>query len=428
MGRCESVADAVLCSDLSKCYHLYRHPFDRFTERLLGRAHPLRTDVWALQGISFEAQPGETLGIVGPNGAGKSTLLRILSQVTQPTTGILETNGRVSGILELGTGFHPEFSGWSNIYLNCALQGLTRNEIEAVLPDILDFSGLTAVIHRPLKTFSSGMVLRLAFSIATAVDPDILVVDEALAVGDAVFREQCLDRMNEYKRRGKTIILVSHDLATVRHFCSRVILLCEGRVAAEGYPEQILDTYLEMVHAERKKSKEIDREKQGVRWGSGEIRIEECRIFDDAGETTELATGCSCELLLSFEVLKPVEGVVFGVGIHRSDGTYVHGSNHFWHPQEIRLRFPEAGERGSVICRFPRLPLLPGAYTVSAFCYNHFEGFPQAVDHWERARHFTIQEDLGHQHGLIALDTEWDFREEPPSPLTQAETPPTPEP
>jgi ABC-type polysaccharide/polyol phosphate transport system ATPase subunit len=396
---------------------------DRFTEPLLGRAHPLRTDVWALQDISFEVEPSETLGIVGPNGAGKSTLLRILSGVTRPTSGTLETNGRISGILELGTGFHPEFSGWSNIYLNCALQGLSRNEIEAVLPEILDFSGLTAVIHRPLKTFSTGMVLRLAFSIATAVNPDILVVDEALAVGDAAFRDQCLDRMNNYKRRGKTIILVSHDLATVRHFCSEVLLLREGRIVARGYPEEILDTYLEMVHGERKKTKDLARDRQGVRWGSGEIRIEACRLLCGNQETNQMTTGCSCEFHLGFEVLKPVEGVVFGVGIYRSDGTYVHGSNHFWHPQEIRLRFPETGEHGRVICRFPRLPLLPGGYSLAAFCYNNFDGFPQAVDHWERAMQFTIQEDLGHQHGLIALETEWDFVEEPSSSSTEAERP-----
>jgi len=406
------VVSAVIASEISKCYHLYRRPFDRFVERIFGRTHPLRTDVWALKDVSFEVQPGDTLGIVGPNGAGKSTLLRVLSGVTQPTAGFLEITGRVSGILELGTGFHPEFSGWNNIYLNCALQGFSRHEIESLLPDILDFSGLTAVIHRPLKTFSTGMVLRLAFSIATAVDPDILVVDEALAVGDAEFRDQCLDRMNEYKRRGKTIILVSHDLSTVRHFCSHVLLLGDGRIVDRGHPEQILDTYLEIVHASRKKTQKHRPEKKGVRWGSGEIRIEECHLYCEGKRTDEWIRGARCEVHLCFEVLRPVEGVVFGVGLHSPEGVYIHGSNHYWHPLEIRLRFPVAGERGRAICRFPSLPLLPGSYMVSAFCYNNYEGFPQPVDHWERAVKFHIREDEGRQHGLLALETDWDFREE----------------
>jgi len=403
---------AVIASGLGKCYHLYRRPLDRFVERLLHRAHPLRTDVWALQDLSFDVFPGQTLGIVGPNGAGKSTLLRVLSGVTLPTTGYLETTGRVSGILELGTGFHPEFSGWSNIYLNCALQGLSRKEIEMLLPEILDFSGLAAVIHRPLKTFSSGMVLRLAFSIATAVDPDILVVDEALAVGDASFRDQCLDRMNDYKRRGKTIILVSHDLATVRHFCSHVLLLDEGRIVERGYPDEILDTYLKMVHKKREKPAEFTSHQRGVHWGSGEIRIERCRVYSNGEEKYRLRSGCACEIHLEFEVLKPIDGAVFGVGIYSREGAYIHGSNHFWHPQQIRLRFPEAGERGTAICRIPRLPLLPGSYSISALCYANYDAFPQAVDHWERAEHFIIEEDVGYQHGLISLETTWDFREQ----------------
>ena len=178
--------------------------------------------------------------------------------------------------------------------------GLTHKETEQLLPDILDFSGLAAVIHRPLKTFSTGMVLRLAFSIATAVDPDILIVDEALAVGDAAFRDQCFDRMNDYKRRGKTIILVSPDLSTVRHFCSYVLLLQEGKIAARGYPEEILDTYLGMVHKRQSESEEPKREKQGVRWGSGEIAIRKCRILSNGKETDRLVSGGEAEITLHF--------------------------------------------------------------------------------------------------------------------------------
>ncbi len=352
---------------------------------------------------------GASYGIIGPNGAGKSTLLKLLSGITRPTEGSLTVEGTVASILELGAGFHPDFTGRSNIYLNCALQGYTREETSALIPEILEFAELEDFIDRPVRTYSTGMYLRLAFSVATAVNPDVLIVDEALAVGDEYFRNKCLDRMNEFKAKGKTILIVSHDLATIRHFCSHVTLIDQGKILASGSPEEILDHYLEMAHKNRiLKSNTRSGTSTSPRWGTGEILIDDVRMTDHEGQPSDISdTNASVTLTASFKVYKPVKGVVFGFLIFRTDGTYVNGSNHYWRDDPQIFDFELEGEKGSIICEIPNLPLLPGHYYVTSCCYNSLEGFPQAVDHWERAYSFTISERTTGQHGVIAMDTIW---------------------
>ena len=195
-------------SNVGKCYRRYRNPFHRIYE-LCGWGSEWHEKFWALKNVYLDINRGSSFGIIGPNGAGKSTLLKLLSGITQPTEGSLKVDGSVASILELGTGFHPEFSGRSNVYLNCALQGYTREETDNLLPRIIQFSELEDFIDQPVRTYSTGMYLRLAFAVATTVDPDVLIVDEALAVGDERFRNKCLDKMNEFKAAGKTILFVS---------------------------------------------------------------------------------------------------------------------------------------------------------------------------------------------------------------------------
>lgn len=199
---------------------------------------------WALKNISFDVEEGEVIGIIGRNGAGKSTLLKVLSKITQPTTGRIEINGRVASLLEVGTGFHPELTGRENIYLNGTLLGMTRKEVSEKLEEIVEFSGVRKFIDTPVKHYSSGMYVRLAFSVAAHLEPEILIVDEVLAVGDAEFQKKCLGKMKDVAGEGRTVIFVSHDLVAVKNLCSRAILLKSGRIHFQGEVEDVIDTYI----------------------------------------------------------------------------------------------------------------------------------------------------------------------------------------
>jgi ABC-type polysaccharide/polyol phosphate transport system ATPase subunit len=238
---------------ISKLYRLYDRPSDRILETVSLNRVRRHTDFWALRDISFTVRKGETLGVVGPNGCGKSTLLQIICGVLEPTTGRVAAQGRVAALLELGAGFNPEFTGRENVYLNGEILGLTRAEVERALPEIERFADIGEFLDRPVKTYSSGMYVRLAFSTAIHVQPDILVVDEALAVGDAVFSNRCVRKFEEIKRRGVTVIFVSHDLSLVKLISDRAIFLLNGRVEAEGEPGDVINRYIGVV-LERQKA------------------------------------------------------------------------------------------------------------------------------------------------------------------------------
>ena len=238
---------------VSKLYRLYDRPSDRIVEAVsLGRLQR-HADFWALRDISLGVRKGETLGIVGPNGCGKSTLLQIICGVLEPTMGRVTTEGRVAALLELGAGFNPEFTGRENVYLNGEILGLSRAEVERALPEIQRFADIGEFLDRPVKTYSSGMYVRLAFSTAINVQPDILVVDEALAVGDAVFSNRCVRKFEEIKKRGVTVVFVSHDLGLVKLISDRAIFLLNGRIEAEGEPSDVINRYIGVV-LERQKA------------------------------------------------------------------------------------------------------------------------------------------------------------------------------
>jgi len=238
---------------VSKLYRLYDRPSDRIVEAVsLGRLQR-HADFWALRDISLAVQKGETLGIVGPNGCGKSTLLQIICGVLEPTQGRVTTEGRVAALLELGAGFNPEFTGRENVYLNGEILGLSRAEVERALPEIERFADIGEFLDRPVKTYSSGMYVRLAFSTAINVQPDVLVVDEALAVGDAVFSNRCVRKFEEIKKRGVTVVFVSHDLGLVKLISDRAIFLLNGRIEAEGEPSDVINRYIGVV-LERQKA------------------------------------------------------------------------------------------------------------------------------------------------------------------------------
>ncbi len=248
----------ISVQNVSKLYQIYSRPVDRLREALWFGRRRLHQDFWALRDIDFAIEKGETLGIVGPNGCGKSTLLQVLCGILQPTTGRVVRQGRVAALLELGAGFNPEFSGRENVYINGEIMGLSRAEVTKALPSIERFAGIGEFIDRPVKTYSSGMYVRLAFSTAIHVEPDILIVDEVLAVGDAVFANRCIRKFQELQEMGVTVVCVSHDLGLIKQISNRAIFLLDGRIQVEGSPADVVNRYVGTVLERQKAYDEMD--------------------------------------------------------------------------------------------------------------------------------------------------------------------------
>ncbi len=409
---------AVRAQVLSKSYRVYDKPMGRFLDSVLGQSKRGR-DFWALRGVYLEIQRGATVGIIGENGAGKSTLLKLLSGITKPTTGTVQVHGRVTSLIELGAGFHPEFSGRENINLACSILGISTEETEELKPAIIDFSELGDFIDRPVKTYSSGMYVRLGFAVATCVNPDVLLVDEALAVGDEHFRGKCMHRLNEYRESGGTTIFVSHDLGSVKSMCQHVVLIDQGEVVEQGPAEDVSDEYLKRVKArgaERTMTMMARGTKEAARWGSGEIEVEAVYLLGDDGQpTTVFETGEHFTVRIAYRAHKDCHEPVFGLGLYRTDGTYLNGSNHSWRHEPIHLGAVQAGETGEVDMALGALPFLGGQYFLSTFVYDHSKASPSAIDHREHVARFEVVDRTGHQHGVFALPTAWAIRRGAPS-------------
>ncbi|MCS7025912.1 MAG: ABC transporter ATP-binding protein [Bryobacteraceae bacterium] len=276
----------VTIQHISKVYCLYRRPLDRLVEALPFFGQPRHTKFWALRDVSFEVERGEIVSVVGPNGSGKSTLLQIVSGILQPTSGRVLTQGRMAALLELGAGFNPEFSGRENVFLSGEILGLSRREMERAFPKIAAFAELGDFMDRPVKEYSSGMYVRLAFSTAIHVEPDVLIVDEALSVGDAIFASRCIKKFEELKARKVTVLFVSHDLGLVKRLSNRAVLLLNGEVAALGSASDVVNRYVGLVH-ERERKHELEGRAEdfgSFRHGDGTSRIEAIWILNSRGE------------------------------------------------------------------------------------------------------------------------------------------------
>src|SRR6266545_1495128 len=330
----------VLVQNVSKLYRLYRRPSERLRELIPG-SKPRHTDFWALKDIGFELEKGECLGLVGPNGCGKSTLLQIVSGILQPTTGRVVTRGRIAALLELGAGFNPEFTGRENVFLNGEIMGLSRAEIGKAMPSIEAFAEIGEFIERPVKEYSSGMYVRLAFSTAIHVDPDILIVDEALAVGDAVFANRCVRKFEELRARKITVLFVSHDLGLVKALSDRAILLLNGRMEAQGTPKDVINRYIGLVlERQQSQKKKEDRVRGSFRHGDGTSEIVSVEILNAAGQpATSVASGeeITVRVRLRFHVAKhdPMVGILVRTRI----GMDVYGTN-------TRIEQKDLGEIG----------------------------------------------------------------------------------
>jgi len=280
--------------------------------------------LWALRDVSFEVNRGEVLGIIGRNGAGKSTLLKILTGITEPTEGRAELNGRVNSLLEVGTGFHPELTGRENIRLSGAILGMTRKEINRKFDEIVDFSGVETYIDTPVKRYSSGMRVRLGFAVAAHLEPEILLIDEVLAVGDVEFQKKCLGKMGDVVKEGRTVLFVSHNMPSIKSLCDRAILLDAGQIASEGHVEEVVDTYL-MAGTEMSQTGIIT--DSAPRLGIGDARVRRVELLNLAGKSiSQLYFGQSFRVALTLEVVKNIQDAVVEIGISTLDGMRITSS------------------------------------------------------------------------------------------------------
>ncbi len=353
----------VLVQNVSKLYRLYRRPIERLRELIPG-SKPRHTDFWALKDIGFELEKGECLGLVGPNGCGKSTLLQIVSGILQPTTGRVVTRGRIAALLELGAGFNPEFSGRENIYLNGEIMGLSRAEIDRAMPSIEAFAEIGAFIERPVKEYSSGMYVRLAFSTAIHVEPDILIVDEALAVGDAVFANRCVRKFEELRARKITVLFVSHDLGLVKALSDRAILLLNGRIAAQGTPNDVINRYIGLVlDRQHAKNKKEDRVRGSFRHGDGASEIVSVEILNAAGAAaTSVASGEPITVRVRLRFHAAQSDPMVGILVRTRIGMDVYGTN--TRIEQKELGDYQAGDELEIDFQFPCW-LTPQQYTLT---------------------------------------------------------------
>ncbi len=315
----------ISVDNLTKIYRLYDSPKKRLRELLSISGKRYHREFKALNGVTFKVEKGQTCGIIGQNGSGKSTLLQIICGVVQPTKGSVNVHGRISALLELGAGFNPEFSGRENVYMNGALMGFTKEEIKARMPDIEAFAEIAEFIDLPVKTYSSGMYVRLAFAAAINVDPDILIVDEALAVGDMKFQIKCIEKMKQLKKLGKTIIFVTHDVYSVRNFCTQAIWLSDGRIKLSGDVLTVTDAYSDFMKIERNVNEKAP---QILLKSNNVLLIKKiCVVNEGLNEVKELEAGTPFSILVDYKLNKDQPGLVGGMALYGKDNTYVCGLN-----------------------------------------------------------------------------------------------------
>ncbi|MCS7249104.1 MAG: ABC transporter ATP-binding protein [Anaerolineales bacterium] len=360
---------------------------------------------WALQNINLEVYPGEVFGIVGPNGAGKSTLLKVVSRVLRPTKGRVRVVGKVAPLLELGAGFDFELTGRENIFLNGAILGFSKREMEKRIDRIVEFAGLGDFIDAPLRTYSSGMVARLGFAVATDERPEILVVDEILSVGDAEFQTRSFERIQSFQAQGTTILLVTHDIARVETMCQRAIFLSHGQIVAAGSAAQVVDRYLGRIRQqEETRLAEAQTAEQPWRWGNRKIEITKVEFLDEHGQPKNIfQTGEYFALRIEYQAHEPIDSPVFGMAIHHNDGTHLTGPN----TQFAGLDLGRVEGKGWVLYEVDRLPLLEGLYKVSVAVHNASDS--EMYDDHDRQYQVRVirSENTNERYGYLTLNGRW---------------------
>ena len=393
---------AVTIAGLGKAYRQYKHPSGRLLEWFGAGTH--HTERWILRNLNLNISAGESVGLIGRNGAGKSTLLKLVTGVSIPTEGSVKLNGHVASLLELGLGFHPEFTGRQNVYMQGSLQGWSREQIDSLLPAIIGFAEIGDYFDRPVRIYSSGMQVRLAFSIATAVSPDILIVDEALAVGDAYFQHKCFSRIRSFRENGTTLLFVSHDPGAVKTLCDRAVLIEGGGIIMDGNPADVLDYYNALIARYEVDSaiREGAPEGSGTRSGNGAVHIALADLLSEGESMRAIVAGEPVQIHLRLQARQLLEDFTIGLLIKDRLGNDVFGTN--THHMLQTLGPVAVGEIKDLFFDFPSLALGPGHYSITLAAHassNHLAG---NYDWWERALVFQVMPAPGiHTIGLCHM-------------------------
>lgn len=432
---------AIEVRNVSKSFKIYHDKPTTLKEKLLFIRSRKYEIFKALESISFNIEEGETVGLIGENGSGKSTLLKLISKIIYPDKGEIVTQGKVSSLLELGAGFHPDFTGRENIYINASIFGFSKKEIENRINDIIEFSELEEFIDNPVRTYSSGMYMRLAFSIAINIDPDILLIDEILAVGDENFQKKCFNKIREFKNKGTTIVIVSHDLGSIQKICDRVIWIDNGNIKAIGEPKRTVDMYLESIakisgkiiekenieiaaklaenekihidcsdekETEVYKSENSDKGKKENenRWGNRLIEIVDVRLYDTKNkETYVFKSGDECTIKIWYkcnaENPNEIDDVCFGIGIFNSDNISCYGTNTYID----KVSKFKINDKGYVICKINKLNLIEGRYSLDVACHME-NGTP--YDYQKSRLFFEVFSEIK-DVGIAKLEHYWEI-------------------
>ena len=394
--------NAIEVHDIKKSFRVYLDKGRTLKELVLFSKRRKYEERQVLQGISFEVKKGEALGLIGHNGCGKSTTLKLLTRIMYPDSGTIEMRGRVSSLIELGAGFHPDMSGRQNIYTNASIFGLTRKEIDARVDNIIEFSELEAFIDNPVRTYSSGMYMRLAFAVAINVDADILLVDEILAVGDANFQAKCFNKLREIKANGTTIVIVSHSLGQIEEICERSIWIHEGKIQKEGNPREVHPAYLEYMGQKRPEAASEKVKSEGERPGDGRVRIKTVEvILGKEGESNVFRTGEPVTLGIAYNVIERVEEASIGLEVYNGNGVKCYSDTRTEKMDYIRLE-----KDGEIHLILENLELLNGKYTMD-FSIKSKDNFP--IDSYAKAFSFEMYSDVK-DTGISRLAHKWDIR------------------
>jgi ABC-type polysaccharide/polyol phosphate transport system ATPase subunit len=383
--------------DVSKRFRLQQQRGESTIKALVVdalRGHGKTRDFWALRDVSLAVQQGETVGIIGSNGAGKSTLLSLISQTSQPTSGTIATRGKISSLLELGAGFHPDLTGRENVFLYGAIMGLSHRQMEERFDQIVAFAELADWIDEPVKHYSSGMYVRLAFSVAVEVDPDILIIDEVLAVGDAAFQRKCIARIDAFKKAGKTLLVVSHDLNTIHTISDQLVLMEKGQIIAAGDPDAVVAEYQWL-------SRESASTAEAKEWGTGEVKLTGAHFVDAEGEETdELWRGKPLRIRIDYEAANRIESPVFGFAVQTTSGSLIYGNN----TQIEGFDIPFIEGEGTITLDFEKVELLAGAYLFSFSV--HSQDHQTNYHRLDNAHPITVRSDKRYE-GVCHMPVRW---------------------
>ena len=410
-----STAETVISvRNVKKMFRVYRDRGNTLKDRILFAGRRKYEEHWVLKGVSFEIKRGEAVGLIGQNGCGKSTTLKMLTKILYPDVGSIEMKGRVSSLIELGAGFHPDLSGRENIYTNASIFGLSRKEIDERLEDIIAFSELEEFIDDPVRTYSSGMYMRLAFAVAINVDAEILLIDEILAVGDAAFQAKCFRKLQEIKGRGTTIVIVSHALGQIEQICERSIWIDNGLVRMEGSPRDVHPHYMEWMSLKDRHGEDdyesgrtvMEKDENGhlKRWGSGEAQMEKVTVTGkDGKEKTDFSPNDAFTLHIDYKTQKEITDAVIGLAIYSGDGSLVYGTNTLIDTSSAM----SLKRQGTIDLIIDCLPVTNGEYTVDLAIHRP-DGFNYDFLRDVCKLHITGRTQTP---GVIALNHRWEIKQ-----------------